>query len=398
MKIIAVCNVSNADDPSCDSGLIYQRILSDEITKLGHEYLLLLPKGPDYSGLNFSCSTKEINLGIGRYSSRFNFDWHQLADVIHHHKPDILFNNQVELTTPLKALLVENDMPTVRLVTYCHYPALWEGEKGDAIIDSSLDNNNLGFSIVSLILSAIQVSDAFIVQSMFAANLLLKAANNYGIKLNKKISVVPPPCDPALLEPPSIKEVLNKNVLYNHRLYKSYGTDQLLRLIKMMQNRDANFIISDPMPNRSEKRSMLNSTPKNYIMTMRNMRNVCIFSNGNDRSAYKSVIQRSALSLAAFRPSCVWSMSCIDSMGMGIPVIAPRYAAYPEFIPEDLLFSNLEQAVSLIDRILSNQSYWISMSKKSYENAMEFSPSIISGNIMKIFRDIQFDDALKICI
>ena len=49
----------------------------------------------------------------------------------------------------------------------------------------------------------------------------------------------------------------SKKILYNHRLYNSYGTDKFIEFAK--KNHDMQFVVTDPMANRRSERAKYKS-------------------------------------------------------------------------------------------------------------------------------------------
>lgn len=386
MKVLlSIANVSNIDDLVCDSGIIFQRILMEEFAKRSIQCHILGPNKPQFLSYNFENAVKHVGpLGITRYSSRFNFDWHYFAELINNINPDIIFNNQVEIAAAIRSVLTALNKNNIKLITYCHYPAIWGIEGGNFIIDGSLNYNNLGVPIIFDILSALLTSDWFIVQSQFAKSLILKAAEYYKIKNFKEIQVIPPPLDPLIKKIGKISK-RGRSILYNHRLYESYGTSEFIDFIGSCRNLNFELIISDPMPSRSKERSNLNSTPAKFREYLSKLENTTLFDGNVSRESYAKLIQNSRIAIGAFRKACVWSMSSIDCISLGVPVIAQNYGAYSEFIPKELLFEDLLEAKNLIKRLLDDDEYWNYTIDLSEAITRCLEPSMIATKFYDIF-------------
>ena len=76
------------------------------------------------------------------------FPWDEMYRIILDFAPDVIFINQCELTSSIKALLIENNLSKIKLVTYCHYPALHINEIGNSVIDYTLNDSNIGQPIL----------------------------------------------------------------------------------------------------------------------------------------------------------------------------------------------------------------------------------------------------------
>lgn len=385
MKVLVIINISNVDDLACDSGLIFQTILSNEFKRMDIDYVLVGPDVASYHNYIVKGARKlYVPSSVNRYSARFNFDWPKMEEIINGEKPDIIFNNQIELSSALRSVLVSNKNNTTRIISYCHYPSLSTARMSVPQLDPSLNHDNLGLPILFDVLSALLTSDRVVIQSHYAKSLLDTAAKYYHVENYPEVFVVPPPADPRLIVDSQLATKSN-NVLYNHRLYGSYGTEEFLGFVNQYINSKAEIIFSDPMPRRSEARTSLNGTPAYYREKLSNLPGITLVDGNVSRSEYRGIITNSRLSFAAFRKACVWSMASVDCMGMGIPVIAPNYAAYPEFIPQELLFDSLPQAAAIMDALLTDDAFWQLCSEKCQAAVRMIAPKIIAGQFYDIF-------------
>jgi len=386
MKILAIINVSNTDDLTCDSGVIFQRILAKEFTTYGVEYGIIGPELKAFRDLDLQGVKKHyVNLGTTRYASRFSFDWNALYSIIQQEEPDLIFNNQIEITAALRSLLVTAGIPQLPIVSYCHYPALWGVKNCIPQIDDSLNHQSLGLPIVFDILGALLTANTVILQSEFAKELLVKTAHYFNIKEFQDIVVIPPPADPLLAADQPIQIPKKNRIIYNHRLYQSYGSEEFFQFIESISNLDFELIVSDPMPRRSSVRSNLSASPAYYRERVAQMKRTTLVDGNVERSRYKEIIKGAKIAFAAFRKACVWSMAAVDCMGLGIPVVAPNYAAYPEFIPQSLLFDNFLQASDVTDRLLNDDHFWKKSSQVCYEMALQLAPDLIARRFLNVF-------------
>ena len=121
------------------------------------------------------------------------------------------------MSSAFRALLDKNNFDA-KLFTYCHYPAIHIDDLKDVIIDKSLDSIGLGENIICNILCSVNISDAFMIQSDFAKNLLRRYSKKVCINLNKEIIVIHPPYDDRIMVD-TIERKGSEKILYNHRLY-----------------------------------------------------------------------------------------------------------------------------------------------------------------------------------
>lgn len=390
MKVLSIINISNTDDISCDSGIIFQRILADEFVKRGIKYEVVGPDIEAFKEFDFPQVEKHyINLGVTRYASRFGFDWSGFADTIQNVGPDLIFNNQVEITSSLRSLLVTLGSPETPIVSYCHYPALWGVPDKTPQFDQTLNHQELALPIVFNILSALVTGNTLITQSEFAKELIVKTANYFNIKSFSDVIVIPPPADPLLFEESLIHKPPNgKCILYNHRLYKSYGTGEFLEFIKSLNDPAIELIVSDPMPHRSSKRSLLNGSPSYYRKIFSDMPRARLVDGNVSRILYKDIIKDARVAFGAFRKACVWSMAVVDCMSLGIPVLAPCYGAYKEFVPLNLIFEDYAQAGELTDRLLKDDRFWMECSRACHQITHKLDPSVIAERFVEVFERV----------
>lgn len=395
MKILSILNISNKDNISCDSGYIFQCILSKQFEKTGHKYVVAGANCPEFKqAKELKCKKEYINLGTNKFSSRFDFNSDEIAKLIQKVKPDVIFNTQVELTSAIRSVLVWNKLD-IPIVTYCHYPALWANNIKSRIpeIDQSLNAGNLGNKIVFDILTALQTADLFVIQSKFAKSLIVKAAKYYNIPYDsKKIIVIAPPSDPSFLDKKNkyITMLKNrKNYIYNHRLYKTYGTQDFINIFDGLHKHfGIQCVVLDPMQKRSPKRALQNNTPADFVKIMSKTPGMSIAQNNKTRNEYKSILNSGFACFAPLRKACVWSMACMDCMGMGIPVIAPNMAAFPEFIPQSLLYKNERQLNKIISKLQTNDAFVKQMSEQCFVSAHKYSPEKIAEQLSYEFNKL----------
>ncbi len=389
MNILALINISNVDDPICDSGVVFQSIISRKFRKAGHTYTVLGPNIPEVEALISSTATYiSCDLGASRYGSRYSFPFEKITETIRRIQPNFFFNQQAELSPAIRAAIASARGLDTKLLTYCHYPALYPQSEGPPIIDPSLNAFGLGSSIVLNILSGLLLSDVFFTQSRFAAELLYGAAKSFNIKIEKDIRILPPMLDPMIFRIGDPTPPPRRTLVYNHRLYQSYGTDEFLSYIDMIHDLDVDVLVADPMPRRSSSRALFNDSPTLYRTLIREKPRTRILNGGTSREAYRDILLEARVGLAAPRKACVWSMSSIDCLSLGIPVLAPSYGAYPEFIPSDLLFTTWEEAKQKLGMLMNDDVHWLEKSKESQEMANKFSIAQFYKTFCSFLKDL----------
>ena len=383
MKVLSIVNITNVDDINSDSGYIFNYLLAKQFIENGFEFDVVLPNeletAPEFS----NCSIYHMDLGTTKYEMRYSFDWKSLKAIILDSKPDYIFLNICEMTAAVRALLITCQIENIKIITYCHYPALHINDENDVIYDATLDDYGLGRNIMNHIVEAVNYADYFLIQSEFAKDMIVRFANKCRTVLSKEIHVVPPPFDPLMFKTVSVKENLRKNkIIYNHRLYETYGTNELLELIKETPEWD--YLITNPMVNRSKERFFSSSYPERISAVLRDIENVTMVDGSESRESYKNYISEGRLALAAYRKACVWSMAAMDCIGMGVPVIAPDFAAYREFIPSEYRYNSFSEQKELISKILNDDEFYKEARSKQQKEIEKYSPDMIFKSILSL--------------
>lgn len=389
MKILSIINISNEQDLTCDSGFIFQRVIASELTKLGCEYHIAGSDCKAFKKIESTFFIKHyISNGTNRYSSRYNFNFEEFDILLEKINPDIVFNCQIELTAAIKSVL-EFKKYKIPLISYCHYPALWNNSSNKPLLDETLNGGGIGLNIVMNILTAVSIADKVLIQSNFAKNLIEKAMLYYNIPYFNKIGVISPPLDDRIFDGKN-HYLLNEayqSFLYNHRLYKSYGSEIFIELGEQIYSEfNLSCNVFDSMPNRSISRSSLNKTPEYYKNIIRMKNNFHLINGNVPRDVYKRLLLQNLFALGAFRNTCVWSMASLDCSCIGIPVIAPNYASYNEFIPEELLFNDTKEAMNIIHNLINDDIFRSKMSKKAFAASKKFKADVIAKKLLNLFK------------
>ena len=376
-----ISNVSNKDDIHCDSGFVFQRLMAFELIRLGHEFCLVSPVAVRAPHI----SQEQFDFGNNKFQVRFNFDWNGIQGIIERYEPDVLWINQPELASNFRAILCTIGS-SAQIVTYVHYLPIAAVGQESIDLDPSLDNSGLALPILLYLLGSVGISDKVLVQSQFARKILESALLNFRIPYDKtKIHVIPPPFDPLLYRKSQARSSVEKHIIYNHRLYKHYGTDFLLKVIKSLRERkEVQFHVADLLRSRNGTRQKLDQHVDLYRTTLRSHPNVVFPENTGNRKQYRKVIKNCRAGLAAHRRMAVWSMSAVDCLGMGVPVVAPNFASYPEFIPQDLLYNSEEEFREILNQLLDSNSFWKQASHEGREKIRAFSPMNIANQFTEI--------------
>lgn len=388
MDVLSLLNVSNVDDIQRDSGLILQLIYGAALAERGVDFALIGPDVPSFRELDLRWATKIVApLGVSKYQVRYHFDWPALERIVLERQPDVIFNNQIELGSGLRGILATNGLSQVRLVSYCHYiPVLAvNAAERSVVLDPSLNQAGLCAPILMQLCGSVLASDIVLVQSEFARRLLTDIGALFGLgdDFRRRVRCLPPPLDPTLVRAAHARAPIERRVFYNHRLYSHYGTSQVIDFVDQIQQRtDLEFEVSDVTPRRSSLRIRMDPSVSQNRETIAGLPYARLTQGGGHRPTYRTMIERARVSVAPFRPSCVWSMAALDCMGMGVPVVAPAYAAYPEFTPSSLCFREPAEGMEIVERLLVDDDFWLQASRECQLAAARFHPDNLAEALL----------------
>lgn len=380
MKMMTFLNVSNRNNMTADSAYIFYNILSPYFT-ISNTLIFVAPVPLD----DPKCIFEKMEFGFDKYQVRFSFDWIKVQKIIMKHKPDVLILNQVELVPAYKALLISIGI-NIPIVTYVHYiPYVLREER--IVVDSSLNNNNIGKSIVANFFSGLVASDLIFTHSNMSRNMILKLLKTYNADFDvNKIIINPPPVDPYLID--ENENAVNK-IFYNHRLYGHYGVDRFIEAAECVSERyNLEINVLDVLGNRSPDQNRMDNSVEEARDKLSKIENVRLVNDTYIRARYRDEIKNSLFSIAPYRENCIWAMACIDSMSLGVPVIAPNIAWYREVIPSDLLFNNIHEEINIIEKLLYDKKFWLIKRNESIEVTKKYYVEKVAQTFLVCFTQL----------
>lgn len=404
MRILSFMNVSNPDRISTDSGWIFYNLLGREFVKQGHDFTFAAPvnldkfEHPPSAANDHGCfEFFPIDFGKTKYEVRFSFPYREAKEAIKNADPDIIIVNQLEVARNISAA-IKDVSSTAKIVSYAHYIPWWFNDTFS--FDPSQDHNGISEEVIDAFLDGIGRSSLVFTHSKTSYDFLTKgiawlAEQNPKYKYlmdNNNYRILPPPFDPVLYSQ-NVGPRNTSDVIYNHRLYQHYGADFLPGMADGLKSLNAPFVILDVLGDRGAERKRLDPYPDEIKDRLLAIEGVEISTEGSDRVKYKGRIDDCAFGLAPIRRGTPWSMSCIDLMCAGKPVIAPVWGQenpgwYAEVLPQELLFNAYkpDTAVAIADRLLNDQEFYIRMASQCQESANTFSPANIANQFIREFR------------
>jgi glycosyltransferase involved in cell wall biosynthesis len=376
MRLLSYLNVSNGDDLERDSGFLFQRALLEELCKR-HEVTMVAPIGT--SRLLNRVAAIELEWPKTKYGVRFGWPWLGLARALESAPPpDVVLNNQCELTSALRLLLLEVYGSPIPIATYFHYLAVLERD-GAVVVDPSLDDLGCGEILWSRQLEAARCSAATIIGTDYGVEFLRRGLARDDNQID--ITVIPPPVIPGLW----VGNDSGATILYNHRLYAHYGTESTMRALERVCRRTgARVIVTDPTQCRSGRRTRLDDAPRQIAAQLAS----APWAEVIDASAwadYAAVVARSTLGMAPDRPGALWSMSAIDLMSIGRPVLVPSRSGLGRELGPDLCFADSEELERKMVNLLVDPEERAVAGERCRRFASRFSIDAITAQFDAVF-------------
>jgi hypothetical protein len=147
--------------------------------------------------------------------------------------------------------------------------------------------------------------------------------------------------------------------------------------------------VLDPMGVRSAERQQMDASSEEFRKRFADIKGVKVRDDGAIRVSYREQLERADFALAPYRRACIWSMSCVDSMGMGVPVIAPRFACFPELLPKELLYDDQKEAVEIVNRVCRDRAFRGRISSVVEDIARELSVTRFVSTFLNVASRLQ---------
>ncbi|MFA5856783.1 MAG: glycosyltransferase [Candidatus Pacearchaeota archaeon] len=411
MKILDFLNVSNISNLEADSGFVFQRILTKEILKQrpSWEIYFISPENP----LPEEPRLHHIPLDYGhsKFEARFNFPWFELKEKL---TPvisniDLIYINQSEQTANFRALAgsLQPDK-SIPIVSYVHYFPIDPGlnsfngsmikpsSNGRLHFDSTLNTQNLGSIVLMRQIEALSLSSYGITCSNFGINLIDSSIKKLFPDFSAKYEAINPPiCLNEASQGQNVKKDDRNTIVYNHRLYDHYGPNEFFEYLDWYydnRRKDFRVIITDPTSGRSAERNTLDKSVGNNKSSILKRKYVDLI-HSVEREEYYKTIGRCKIGIAPFKPSALWSMSLVDCMASGTPVIVPNYACFPEMVEKKsgLVITNKNELADTMDRMFDDSSFYQQARDYCIERSKNYSVENTAAKFIKFLRGLNND-------
>lgn len=353
MKILSFINITNPDNLTTDSAYIFNKMLADALGTGDVEFKVIFP---DLHSHPMDRPQQTRLYQYNKFQARFAFDWNGIASLLSEERPDVILLHQPELTDNFKALRAACGLDC-KIFVYCHYLPFFFRQK-QLYADPSLDNDQLGDAVILRFLTGIRSADKAFIHSATAEVLIRQAFAAWTMKCDTPLIKLPPPVDGTLVAPPCDGRFEQRVLLYNHRLYRQYGTAEAISLFQKLPHIEKQIVVTDILAKRNFTRDILDHSVDAYREQLQELSNVSLTTEGADRGAYKTLLEKTAAAFAPFRLNCTWSMSVMDCCSNGIPVIAGNFAWFRETLPKDLLYNDQEEAAALMTRLCRDRAFF----------------------------------------
>jgi glycosyltransferase involved in cell wall biosynthesis len=346
LRILTIISPSNYPNFQADSIFVYNKILFEALLQSDDKVEVIVAGSPEMPSLHPRARFIPINVGVSKFEVRLNFRWDEMRDLLLKTQPDVCLVNMPELASAFAVLIKDDLHLPCKLVSYVHYvPAIPSSTTPDGLVyEASMNEHGHGPVLLTRLLQGVIASDLTLIPSNFGVKLLSQvAARLLHTPLGEvAIKVLHPPVDfdevnkgRGEAEPTAVPRFV-----YNHRLYDEYGTHLIFNLLSdIYEGEDKPFevLVTNPTEGRGSERNRLNPVVDKNLNQIRELPFVRIqhFSN---RRAYIGALSESWAGLAPHKPHALWSMSVMDVLACGRPVLSYNIAAFNEMgISNDFL-------------------------------------------------------------
>ncbi|GAA1434019.1 hypothetical protein GCM10009601_57730 [Streptomyces thermospinosisporus] len=380
MRVLYLLNISNPDRLSADSGWIFADLLAPALVDAGAEVTVAAPAAAG----DTRCRFHQTKVPGTKYRARFSADIDELVALIRAERPDVVVANQVEEAPAVRTTLLEAGSDAL-LAGYCHYLPFSFTGGGQLLLDPSLNDAGLGRPVLLAFAAGLAACDRVMVHSSTAASWVSAAAARMTVDLGDRLRVVPAPRDERLVRDPAARPAAGGAIgIYNHRLYAHYGTEQFVDLARdLVTSGTVRLRVMDLFGQRRAERKGLDDSPEKMRDKLAALPHVQVVSDRGDRVRYKNLLAGARFGIAPFRPGCPWSMSVIDCQGMGLPVISPRLGWLAEHIDPELCFTTTAEAVTLAERLVTDDEFHAVHAKRAHASTADFAPALVAARYLE---------------
>jgi hypothetical protein len=375
-RLLYPLNVTNPGRMWADSGWVFADLLVPALIDLGVQVTVAGPVAVS----DPRAGHVPVAAPATKYRARFGHDVAGCADLLGTVRPDVVVANQVETAPGWRAAMLEAGVDA-RLVGYCHYLPYHLDEAGTLRLDVSLDDAGLGRTVLLAFFAGVLACDRVMVHSVTGRNWILAGADLLGLDLGDRVRIVPAPADPRLVRTPQDPPPAGRPVgVYNHRLYEHYGTGLLVQIAHALAlaGSPVRLAVTDLLGARRRNPLRLDDSPRRYRAALRALPNVSLTTDTCDRHRYRRLLATASFAIAPLRANPIWSMSVIDCLTMGLPLLVRPRGWLAEIADPQLSFEQPHEAVTLIARLCEDPDFAATASKRCQTIAAGLAPAVVA--------------------
>ncbi|WP_143727632.1 glycosyltransferase [Moorena bouillonii] len=400
-RILTVIFPSNYPNFAADSIFTFNRILFGSLLESDEKVEVIAVGPPDMPQLHPLIKIIPVNLGISKFQVRLSFLWNEIRYLLNEIKPDVCLVNMPEQSANFAIIIKEELGLSCKLISYVHYiPAMPIIDIKESVsvspgiaYEKSMNQNGLCEILMMRLLEGVISSDITLTCSKFAVNLIQQVKNKL---LSKSVDigscqVLSPPVDLKEVEQVSSQYIDQPfDFIYNHRLYDDYGTQHIFDLLTDLYTSEIksfNIIVTNPTEGRDPERSRLNPAVDKNLTTIKSLPFVKV-KHFNNRNDYMMNLSKSRAGIAPLKPHALWSMSVMDLLACGKPVLSFNVAAFSEMglKPYLLVKNNLDFKKRFLS-FLSNKNF--EQEQYYYKNiAQKYSGSLSAYKFMQLVNQL----------
>lgn len=336
LRLLSLIFPSNYPNFAADSIYVFNRILIRGIREIAPGITIDIAGPPTMPWPDSSVRLHKLQTGVDKFHVRFGLAWNSLRKILREVSPDVILVNMPEQAAAVSVLAKDELGLTCRIVSYVHYvPAAIERQAQGANITYEMDAHGNGQLLILRLLEGMAASDLALVCGQFGVKLLTELGESHlgtAVRL-PPIVALSPPIDAAESIPASgIRPSSKPRLVYNHRLYNEYGTNYIFQLLIQAAkrvNEPFEIFVTHPTEGRHIRRRRLNGSIDRNLERIKQLPFVQV-RHFPDRAAYFQMLASSWAGIAPYKPNALWSMSVMDVLAAGRPVLAFNIAAFGE--------------------------------------------------------------------
>jgi glycosyltransferase involved in cell wall biosynthesis len=356
MKLLVLIWPTNYPNYAADSVFTLNRLLIDGLLDADAGLHISVAGPPDLPLAESRVDRYSLETGVDKFRVRLDTPWSQLRETIAAVSPDVILVNMPEQAGAV-AVLTKDDLGLdATIVSYVPYiPGV--PVDGRVVAESAIDGAGHGQLLLMRLAEGVVASDLTLVCSKFGIDLLSRLTEpvvERGKEL--RIEMLAPPVD---VDEAAVGFGVTTSetplLVYNHRLYDEYGTDLVFELLAEVAERHPAFevLVTNPTHGRGAQRRRLNGRVDANVNKLRALPFVRM-RHFADRGEYFRAVGRAWAGVGPCKPNALWSMSIVDVLSTGRPVVAFDVGGVSEIgLPHDCLVRRVDQFVEAVDRVIA---------------------------------------------